>query len=84
MALFALIGKIEVIALIANMFIYITFILVNLAVIVLRKKQAALERPYRIPYSIGGIPLFPILGIGLVLILMGYAIYALMVAGGNA
>lgn len=80
MGLFALIGKIEVVALIANLLIYITFLLVNLAVIVLRFKQPALERPYRIPGRIGRLPLFPVLGIGLVLVLMAYAVYALFTA----
>jgi APA family basic amino acid/polyamine antiporter len=53
---------------------------VNLAVIVLRIKQVKQERPYRIPYSVGRVPLFPVLGIGLVLILMAYTIYALFTA----
>jgi basic amino acid/polyamine antiporter, APA family len=83
MGCFALIGKIEVIAFIANLFIYATFILVNLAVIVLRVRQAGLERPYRMPFTVGRIPLFPVLGIGLVLILMAYTVYALMVEGNS-
>jgi basic amino acid/polyamine antiporter, APA family len=77
---FAFIGRIELIALIANLFIFTTFILVNLSVIVLRRKIKDLKRPYRIPLSFGGVPFFPVLGILLVLLLMGYAVYALFAA----
>lgn len=77
---FALIGEIHVVALIANLFIYATFLLVNLAVIALRLKQPRLERPYRMPVTFGHVPLFPVLGIVLVLVLAAFTIYALVSA----
>lgn len=77
MAGFALIGDIEIIARIATIFIFITFIVINLAVIVLRKKDKTTKRPYRIPLNISNIPVFSILGIALTLFLLGYNIYSL-------
>ncbi|HEY6171193.1 MAG TPA: amino acid permease, partial [Candidatus Kapabacteria bacterium] len=56
MCSFALIGDIETIARIATIFIFITFIVVNLSVIVLRIREKELIRPYRIPFNINNIP----------------------------
>ncbi len=78
MSAFALIGKIETIAMIANLFIFTTFILVNLAVLVLRKKSSRMKRPFRIPGEIGGYPVLPVLGILFTLLLLFYNIYGLM------
>jgi APA family basic amino acid/polyamine antiporter len=81
MCCFALIGKIEVIALIANLFIFTTFILVNLAVILLRQRDKDLNRPFRIPGNINNIPVPSVIGIGMTLILLGFNIYGLITAG---
>ena len=50
---FAAIDDIEVVARIATITIFLTFLVVNLSVIALRVKQPDLERPFRIPFSIG-------------------------------
>ena len=55
------------------------FVSTTIAVIMLRKKEPHTERPYRIPYAIGPVPLLPVIGIGLVLLLMAYAFYALSI-----
>lgn len=78
MSCFALIGKIEVIALIANLFIFTTFILVNLCVIILRKKEKEAKRPFRIPGNINGLPVLSMLGILMTLVLLCFNIYALV------
>jgi len=75
---FALIGNIETIARIATIFIFITFIIVNLSVIVLRINEKEMVRPYRIPLSIKNIPVISVLGILTTLILLGYSIYSLI------
>ena len=72
---FALIGNIETVARIATIFIFITFIVVNLSVIVLRVKEKNMKRPYRIPLNIKNIPVISVLGIIMTLILLGYNIY---------
>lgn len=66
---FALIGNIETIARLANVFIYITFLVVNLAVIVLRVKHKNAKRPFKIPFSINNIPITSIIAILLILVL---------------
>ncbi len=76
---FALIGDIETIARIANVFIFMTFIVVNLAVIRLRFVDANLERPYRIPFAVGKMPVIPVFGILLTLLLFGYNFYSLLI-----
>ncbi len=78
MLCFALIGNIEIIARIATVFIFITFIVVNLSVIVLRIRQKDMSRPYRIPLNIKNIPLISVLGILTTLVLLGYTIYSLV------
>lgn len=73
---FALIGDIETVALIATLFIFVTFIVVNLSVIVLRIKNKDLKRPYRIPLNIKNIPVFSLLGLIMTVILIGFNIYS--------
>lgn len=79
MCLFALIGTIEVVALLANFSIFLTFLAVNFFVIRLRKTQPDLVRPFRIPGAVGGIPVIPVVAIALTLVLIGYTIYGLAV-----
>lgn len=76
---FALIGNIETIARIATVFIFITFIIVNLSVIVLRIRDKEMVRPYRIPLSIKNIPVISVLGILTTLVLLSYSIYSLII-----
>ena len=71
---FAAIGDIEVVARIATITIFLTFLVVNLSVIALRVKQPDLERPYRIPWNIGGVPVSSVLGVLCTLVLLGYAV----------
>ncbi len=78
MLCFALIGNIETIARIATVFIFITFIVVNLSVIVLRIRQKEIPRPYRIPWNINNIPVLSVMGIISTLVLLGYTIYSLL------
>jgi APA family basic amino acid/polyamine antiporter len=77
MCLFALIGKIETIARIANLFIFTTFIVINLCVIVLRVKEKEMRRPYRIPLNIGNIPVLSVAAMLLTLLLLIYNVIAL-------
>jgi APA family basic amino acid/polyamine antiporter len=75
---FALIGAIETIARIAVIFIFTTFIIVNLSVIVLRIREKGLKRPYRIPLNIKNIPVISVLGILTTFVLLGYTVYSLL------
>jgi APA family basic amino acid/polyamine antiporter len=60
---FALIGDLKSVALITNFLVFVTAILVNVAVIILRRKKKSTERPYRIPVNIMNIPVSAVLGI---------------------
>jgi APA family basic amino acid/polyamine antiporter len=55
-------GDIRVVAQITNFTLYVTFLVINAAVIVLRFRFPDLPRPFRIPLSVGRVPLFPVLG----------------------
>jgi APA family basic amino acid/polyamine antiporter len=55
-------GDIRVVAQITNFTLYVTFLVINAAVIVLRFRSPDLSRPFRVPLALAGIPLFPVLG----------------------
>jgi basic amino acid/polyamine antiporter, APA family len=75
---FALIGKIEVIARITTISVFITFIIVNLSVIFLRFREITISRPYRIPLNIRNIPIISVFGILITFVLLGYNIFSLL------
>lgn len=77
-AAFSLIGDIKTVALIANFFVLGTFLLVNLAAIRLRITKKNEKRPFRIPGTIGAIPVIPVLAIIMTLVLGGFAVYGLL------
>ncbi|WP_411272907.1 APC family permease [Daejeonella sp.] len=79
MSAFAFIGKIEVIAMIANLFIFITFFTVNLTVLLLRKSDPQKERPFRVPLNINNLPLISFLGMAMTLLLFCFNVYILIV-----
>ena len=78
MTAFTFIGKIETIAMIANIFIFIAFFTVNLSVILLRRSLPDVKRPFRIPLNIKNVPLISVLGMMMTLILLGFNIYSLI------
>jgi len=80
MIAFAAIGKLEIVALIANLFIFITFLFVNISVIILRKKQPNTKRPYKVPLNIRNIPVLCVLGVVLTLLLLAYSVYGLVIS----
>jgi len=78
---FALIGDIAVVARIATVSIFLTFLMVNVSAVVLRLRRPDLPRPYRMPMRIGRVPLIPVFAITLTLVLLGFTVAALI--GGN-
>jgi APA family basic amino acid/polyamine antiporter len=62
--LFILPGNIRDVALIANFTLFVTFIVINAAVIRLRKTMPDTPRPYRVPGAIRNVPVPAVLGIG--------------------
>ena len=58
----AMMGDISVIASITNFTLYVTFIVINASVIVLRFKYKK-KRPFLVPGSIGKVPILPVFGL---------------------
>jgi APA family basic amino acid/polyamine antiporter len=63
---FALSGDITLVAGATNFAVFIGFAAVNLSLIVLRFTQPDLPRPFRVPGSIGRLPVLPVVGLALV------------------
>ncbi len=61
--LFLLPGNIRDVALIANFTLFITFIVINAAVIRLRQTMPETPRPYRVPGTVGNVPVPAVLGV---------------------
>lgn len=81
MAAFTLIGEIRVIALIGNFFIFLTFLIVNACVVVLRIRRPEAKRHFRIRGSVRGVPVLPVVASLLLLVLIGYSVRGLVLAG---
>jgi APA family basic amino acid/polyamine antiporter len=60
---FTLSGDLDLVASATNFAVFIGFGAVNLSLIVLRFTQPALPRPFRVPLSIGRLPLLPVAGL---------------------
>ncbi|MDE4908853.1 APC family permease [Methanogenium marinum] len=61
--LFLLPGNIRDVALIANFTLFITFIVINAAVIRLRQTMPDAPRPYRVPVAVRNVPIPAVLGV---------------------
>ena len=81
MIAFSLIGDLKTVALVSNLFIFSTFILVNACVIALRIRQPDAPRPFRIPGSVRNVPVISVLAIAMLLTLLGFCIRGLVVSG---
>lgn len=69
---FALMGDIGLVASVTDFGVYVIFVSVNVTLIVLRYKLPALERPFRVPFAVGRLPLLPLAGIATVLLMMAF------------
>jgi len=65
-----LLQKIEIIANLTNLAFFTTFLLVNAAVIALRFKEPHAKRLFRIPFSLAGVPIIPVLAVFTIFIMM--------------
>jgi len=78
---FALMGDISLVASVTDFGVYVIFISVNIAVIVLRFKLPEQRRPFRVPLAIGRLPLVPLAGIATVLLMLAFLQPAAWVLG---
>lgn len=60
---FVLLQDIEFVANVANFTIFLTFMAINAALIVLRYRRPEARRPFRVPLSLGRMPLIPLLAV---------------------
>lgn len=60
--LFVFAGDIAFVANVANFTLFVTFFVINTALIVLRFKEPQTVRPFRVPFTIGKFPLIALLG----------------------
>jgi basic amino acid/polyamine antiporter, APA family len=77
-AAISLIGDIKKVALFTNFFVFIAFIIINITVIYLRKKEKEKERPFKIPLSPGNIPIISVVAIMMLVVLIVYTIFGLL------
>ncbi|MBU1446346.1 amino acid permease [Patescibacteria group bacterium] len=61
--LFCLLDDIGIIAELTNFTLFVTFAAINLAIIVLRFKMPKIHRPFKVPFSIGRLPILPVFGV---------------------
>jgi APA family basic amino acid/polyamine antiporter len=74
-------GDIAFIANVTNFTLFITFIVINAAVIVLRYHSPQTPRAFRIPYAIGRLPLVPVVGIVFCIFLLAVQDLAVLTLG---
>jgi APA family basic amino acid/polyamine antiporter len=79
-------GKVAVVANVSSMITLLTFVAINLALIVLRYRRPRDKRPFKTPFNIGRFPVIPALAILVSLVLMtqfepeAYIVSAVMAA----
>jgi APA family basic amino acid/polyamine antiporter len=59
----AVLGDLSLLAQVTDLSVYLVFVSVNVAVIVLRYQRPAMPRPFRTPWAIGRMPVLPVLGL---------------------
>jgi APA family basic amino acid/polyamine antiporter len=74
-------GDIAFVANVTNFTLFITFIVINGAVIALRFRTPQVSRPFRIPFTIRKIPVIPVLGIFLCIFLLLQQEWSVLVLG---
>ncbi len=74
-------GSIEFVAKAVDFALFIVFIIINLSLIKLRYEKPEAERPFRVPFSFGRMPLIPVAGILFTLVLATSVELEVMVFG---
>ncbi len=69
--IFVFAGEIAFVANVTNFMLFLTFVVINAAVILLRLRVPDEPRPFRVPGAVGRVPVIPVLGILTSLALLG-------------
>ncbi|NYT05450.1 MAG: amino acid permease [Methanomicrobiales archaeon] len=80
---FLSLGTIRDVALVANFTLFITFAVINAAVVALRIKDPGRHRPFVVPFTIGRIPLIPVAGIATCILFMAQLDGRILAIGGG-
>lgn len=75
-------GDIAFVANATNFTLFVTFIAINAAVVVLRIRSPGMQRPFRIPFAIRGVPVVPVAGIILCIFLISRQDAEVLIFGG--
>lgn len=78
------IGDIAVLAGLSSFAALLAFFAVNIALIVSRYRYPTHRRPFRVPFSIGRLPVLPMLAIASIVLLLAYFDWRIYFAGGIA
>jgi basic amino acid/polyamine antiporter, APA family len=81
---FAASGGLGLVASVTDFAVYSTFVAVNVSVVALRWRAPDVARPFRIPLSIAGVPVTPILALGAVVLMAAFLRPAAWLFGGAA
>tara|TARA_R110000850_G_scaffold268138_1_gene399464 strand:+ start:57450 stop:58679 length:1230 start_codon:yes stop_codon:yes gene_type:complete len=79
--IFGVMGNLKVVASISNIFIFIVFGMVNIALLKLRHKKKARKEekpPFRVPLNVKNIPVPTVLALLSILMFFGYSIYNIL------
>jgi APA family basic amino acid/polyamine antiporter len=76
-------GVLTVVAGVTDAAVYVTFLSVQATVILLRRRQPDAPRPFRLPGTIGWVPVAPIVGFGLVVVLLAALPRSVLLLGGG-
>jgi APA family basic amino acid/polyamine antiporter len=68
--LFVLLGDLKLVASVTDFAVYLVFLAVNAAVIVLRLKQPLATRPFSVPFSLGAVPVIPVIAFSAVVVML--------------
>ncbi len=79
--LFLFTGGIEKVADMTNMAIFVTFIFINSSVIALRFKMPSFKRPFKVPGSLGKLPIIPLAGLLTNLFMLTYVGFHAIIYG---
>ncbi len=63
-------GNIGFVANITNFTLFVTFIVINAALIFLRYREPSLKRPFRVPLTVGKFPILPLFGLAFCIFLL--------------
>lgn len=74
-------GDLTFVASVTDLAVYLVFIAVNVAVVVLRFRRPEADRPFRSPLAIGRLPVLPVLGLAAVLAVLPALQWQAIVAG---